>query len=479
MSEAVPKINNNEVLQRFCSTLERIVLFFAFDFTLDWKQTLNYFNGKRRQNNNYNRQSIKADDYSKVLRKKCLHKPTVPPRSSPRKHVRGKIQSYDEPKVEARKKSSVEMNVQVSSSSKKSGGNKKNADKKITSSNLEATKVSKPQPFTPLENVTEEIGTLSLEENVCVGEESISNPFAILLQPIINLWSNNANDEGEKVFDDSNNIVENDQSTVTFENSNANEIQKNDQHELYQENPQQDIPTMDMLEEALNESPEKFIDTLIAMNNAATFVASGASGADSGITNESYGQQLLAEAGNNLEATTKISKPQPFTPLENVTEEIGTLCLEENVNDKNVEEESISNPFTLLLQPIINLWSNNANDEGEKFFDDSNNIVENDQSTVISDNLNANEIPKNDQHELYQENPQQDIPTMDMLEEALNESPEKFIDTLIAMNNAASASVSSESVSTAGRDSVGKAGITNESYGQQLLAEAGKLIFDL
>uniref|UniRef100_A0A914PLK1 Uncharacterized protein n=1 Tax=Panagrolaimus davidi TaxID=227884 RepID=A0A914PLK1_9BILA len=296
MPETMPNsIANNEILQRFYSTLERIVLFFAFDFTIDWKQPLNIFNRQQPQN-----QIVPKMDYSK-LRRKCIDKPTVPPRTSPRKHVRGKIQTYEEPKIEALKKSSVEKIKNGSSKSKKSV---KNAEKIRAQENIEISKIE--TELSPIATVIEEDeANMELEKKVenstLDTDVETQNPFSMLLQPIINLWSNVENEEKEELTDFKR-TDENDHSSATNDSTivpNDDNDLKSGQDELHKN---QAPSEMDILEEALNESPEKFIDTILAMNNVSSspiVVKADEPNHEksAAVINDSFGQQILAQAG--------------------------------------------------------------------------------------------------------------------------------------------------------------------------------------
>uniref|UniRef100_A0A914PND7 Uncharacterized protein n=1 Tax=Panagrolaimus davidi TaxID=227884 RepID=A0A914PND7_9BILA len=145
--------------------------------------------------------------------------------------------------------------------------------------------------------------------------------------------------------------------------------------------------------------------------------------------------------------------------------------LEKNVGNSILDEETETpNPITMLLQPIINLWSNDDNEEKEEL-NDFKRTDENDHSSATNDSnivFNDDNDLKSGQDELHKN---QAAPSeMDILEEALNESPEKFIDTILAMNNASSSPIV---VKAAEPNHEKSAAVKNDSFGQQILAQAG------
>ena len=226
-----------DVLKRLISTVEKVVLFFVFDFTVEnWKQ---YLPLGQQQNLEIN--------YRKVT-KECIQHPSNPPRNSPRKNVRGKIKTFD--------KRGVEMQKRRQEKNKKWRPSKSYPiDDGQNGGVLETINESVPQTPVPL-------GDNAAMRDSGFNSPEISNnfnPFALIIEPLMNLWSTNnssssladlANDELKSEVHDDKNLIGDQDPQKPSKECEIEELRKR-------------------VEEILIENPENFVNTEIVQELVA------------------------------------------------------------------------------------------------------------------------------------------------------------------------------------------------------------------
>jgi len=221
-----PPPASDDILARFYSSIEKLVLFFAFDFTIEnWKQ---YFLRKPKINDEIN--------YRKVS-KECIHGPFVPPRNGQRKNVRAGIKTFgkSEPKM-------VPSKQQL---------------KKVKASNIGAdgTQNGGMMPESPIvPELPPCIEATEIDSAFTSPEITTFNPFTLLIEPFINFWSNNNSQASLTNL--------NDQSQQAADESFPPGIESAGPHKTMDEIEMEELRKQ--AEKMLIENPEQFIGSEIA-----------------------------------------------------------------------------------------------------------------------------------------------------------------------------------------------------------------------